>query len=44
MKTVERVMMISVDLISSYVTSTIYGKVPVFLHSLYLVEWLLGGL
>lgn len=44
MITVTRIMMISVNLISSYVTSMMYGKVPVSLHFLYLIEWLLGGL
>lgn len=39
MTTVKGIMMISVNLISNYVSSVIYGKVPV---SLYLAEWLLG--
>lgn len=41
---VKRIIMIFVNLISNYFTSMIYGKLPVSLHSLYLMEWLLGHL
>lgn len=40
----EKDIMISVNLSSNYVTSMISGKVPVSLHSLYLIESLLGHL
>lgn len=44
MTTVKRIIMIFLNLNSNYVTSMICGKVPVLLYSLYLIEWLLGGL